>query len=173
MKPHPVILGRSLRGVSVEGIPCTATQHFSRGKNHSPFSDLLETPLNFTFQSFTRTLFFHRISVSRVWRYGLCWSLVLLCIPWGCSQLLATSQMWNSWARCLNQCHLPKLVLSCAHWHDIALDFFNAKLFPCPDLFKILFLMFVVLVIVFFWPLFCIHEAVHYHVGFLICYPQA
>lgn len=110
-------------------------------KYHYAFSNPLETPLNSTFQSFQRTLFFHRISVARVWTSGFCWSPVLLCVLWGWGHLLCTSQMWNGWVRrpAPNKHHLPTLVPCCAFRPYTSLDFFNPKLFSCLNLFKTLF----------------------------------
>ena len=140
------------------------------GKHHYPISDLLEAPLNSTFQSFQRTLCFHRISVAHLWTSDFCWSPVLLCVPWGCGQSLTASQMWNGQATCPapKKHHPPKPVPCCAHQPYTALEFFNPILFPCPNRCKTLFLIIFML-----FNFFSIHESVHYLVVFLICFPQA
>jgi len=54
IKPHPVILARSLRGVLVEGISGTATQLFTRGETSLSYLRSSGSPFELYFSEFPK-----------------------------------------------------------------------------------------------------------------------
>lgn len=97
-KPHPAQLGRNLARHPQRGSPEQQLSFFPEMKYFSPFSDPLEIPLNSSFKSFQRTLFFHGASVTWIWTLLLMESCAVVC-PMGCS--VPVEQL--SWVPCTRE----------------------------------------------------------------------